>query len=252
MIIIPMAGMSSRFFKAGYDKPKYMLSAHGSTLFEHSVNSFKKYFKDTPFLFIVRDVYNTPEFVRDMAVKMGVESFYISILAEETRGQAETVALGLFDMMENHVPLFDGSITIFNIDSFRQNFIFPEVIESCDGYLEVFKGDGDHWSFAKPLKADSTEVIQTAEKKKISDLCSTGLYYFANYKDYIDVYNKYSILPESEWDKSELYIAPLYNLMINDGKKIHYHLIERSEVIFCGVPKEYLDFLEKDVTDEDK
>ncbi|EGR1720790.1 capsular biosynthesis protein, partial [Vibrio parahaemolyticus] len=25
MIVIPMAGMSSRFFKAGYDKPKYML-----------------------------------------------------------------------------------------------------------------------------------------------------------------------------------------------------------------------------------
>ncbi|EID7846057.1 capsular biosynthesis protein, partial [Vibrio parahaemolyticus] len=24
MIVIPMAGMSSRFFKAGYDKPKYM------------------------------------------------------------------------------------------------------------------------------------------------------------------------------------------------------------------------------------
>ncbi|EID0685740.1 capsular biosynthesis protein, partial [Vibrio parahaemolyticus] len=23
MIVIPMAGMSSRFFKAGYDKPKY-------------------------------------------------------------------------------------------------------------------------------------------------------------------------------------------------------------------------------------
>ena len=63
MIIIPMAGMSSRFFKAGYDKPKYMLSAHGSTLFEHSVNSFKKYFNDTPFLFIVRVCYITTEFV---------------------------------------------------------------------------------------------------------------------------------------------------------------------------------------------
>ncbi|EGR2739468.1 capsular biosynthesis protein, partial [Vibrio parahaemolyticus] len=29
MIVIPMAGMSSRFFKAGYDKPKYMLEATG-------------------------------------------------------------------------------------------------------------------------------------------------------------------------------------------------------------------------------
>ncbi|MBD6989485.1 capsular biosynthesis protein, partial [Vibrio parahaemolyticus] len=44
MIIIPMAGMSSRFFNAGYDKPKYMLEARGVTLFEHSILSFKKYF----------------------------------------------------------------------------------------------------------------------------------------------------------------------------------------------------------------
>ncbi|TOM80696.1 capsular biosynthesis protein, partial [Vibrio parahaemolyticus] len=59
MIIIPMAGMSSRFFKAGYDKPKYMLEAHGKTLFEHSVESFEALFLDTKFLFIVKDVYNT-------------------------------------------------------------------------------------------------------------------------------------------------------------------------------------------------
>lgn len=251
MIVIPMAGMSSRFFKAGYDKPKYMLSAHGATLFEHSVNSFHMYFEDTPFLFIVRDVYNTENFVKEMATKMGIKQFFISTLAEETRGQAETVAIGLLDYIKNHVQ-YQGSVTIFNIDSFRNNFTFPDITAYCDGYLEVFKGDGDNWSFAKPLKADSTEVIQTAEKMKISDLCSTGLYYFANYMDYLDAYNKYSSLPESKWDKGELYIAPLYNLMIHDGKKIHYHLIERSDVIFCGVPKEYLDFLDQEVTNEDK
>ncbi|EOA0230274.1 capsular biosynthesis protein, partial [Escherichia coli] len=36
MIVIPMAGLSSRFKKAGYVKPKYMLEAHGKTLFSHS------------------------------------------------------------------------------------------------------------------------------------------------------------------------------------------------------------------------
>lgn len=54
-----MAGMSSRFFKAGYDKPKYMLEATGITLFEHSVLSFKNYFERESFLFIIRDKYDT-------------------------------------------------------------------------------------------------------------------------------------------------------------------------------------------------
>ncbi|TOH10549.1 capsular biosynthesis protein, partial [Vibrio parahaemolyticus] len=44
MIVIPMAGMSSRFFKAGYKLPKYMLEAHGKSLFEHSLRSFESYF----------------------------------------------------------------------------------------------------------------------------------------------------------------------------------------------------------------
>lgn len=251
MIVIPMAGMSSRFFKAGYDKPKYMLSAHGATLFEHSVNSFNMYFENTQFLFIVRDVYNTESFVKEMAIKMGIKNFFISTLVEETRGQAETVAMGLLDFIKNNAP-YQGSITIFNIDSFRNNFSFPNITEYCDGYLEVFKGDGDNWSFAKPLKEDSTEVVQTAEKNKISDLCSTGLYFFAKCNDYLDAYRKYEALPASQWDKGELYIAPIYNLMIRNGKKIHYHLIERSDVVFCGVPREYLDFLAQDTLNEDK
>ena len=37
--IIPMAGESSRFFKAGFKIPKYLIEVKGKTLLEHSVNS---------------------------------------------------------------------------------------------------------------------------------------------------------------------------------------------------------------------
>ncbi|EDP5982441.1 capsular biosynthesis protein, partial [Campylobacter jejuni] len=38
IIIFPMAGLSSRFTKAGYDKPKYMLDLKGNSVFFHAVN----------------------------------------------------------------------------------------------------------------------------------------------------------------------------------------------------------------------
>ena len=38
---------------------------------------------------------------------------------------------------------------------------------------------------------------------------------------------------------NERYVAPLYNCMIKDGKKIKVNLIDKSEVIFCGTPEEY-------------
>ncbi|MEL7290557.1 MAG: glycosyltransferase family 2 protein [Pseudomonadota bacterium] len=240
MIIIPMAGLSSRFFKAGFKKPKYMLEAHNETLFEHAVNSFKHYFDSEHFLFIVRDMQDTPQFVDQQARALGIASFEVQVLNQETRGQAETVYLG-----SQHCQDASEPITIFNIDTFRPNFTFPINSQDWDGYLEVFSGDGDNWSYAKPISKESTQVIETAEKRRISDLCCTGLYYFSSLQDYRDSYLHYLSLPQEQWDKGELYVAPLYNYLIQQGKNIHYHLIERSDVIFCGVPDEYYQFLEQ-------
>lgn len=65
MIAIPMAGMSSRFFKAGFTQLKYMLKIEEKTLFDMSVESFSKYFESEKFIFIVKDVFRTPEFVEN-------------------------------------------------------------------------------------------------------------------------------------------------------------------------------------------
>ncbi|MCD9537588.1 glycosyltransferase family 2 protein [Photobacterium carnosum] len=237
MIVIPMAGLSSRFFNAGYTQPKYMLEAHNESLFDHAVNSFAALFETELFVFIIRDVYQTRQFVETRINALGIKQFHITVLNQETRGQAETVALGLTEIN------YQGPITIFNIDTFRPHFNYPDLTMLGDGYLEVFEGSGDNWSFAKPEKIGSTQVIETAEKRPISNLCCTGLYYFADINDFHYAYNNYISQPISEWEKGELYVAPLYNALISKGKKIHYHQIDREQVIFCGVPQEYLDFL---------
>ena len=237
MIVIPMAGLSSRFYKAGYNIPKYMLPAHGKSLFDHAILSFEAYFTTTPFLFIARSISETPEFIKERCQTLGIKNYSIVVLEQETRGQAETVYLGLKGIND------DCPLTIFNIDTFRPHFILPDVAKSTDGYLEVFKGEGSNWSYAKPESSTSTKVIETAEKNPISDLCSTGLYHFSSAFDFKQAFEIEVAKPQSEWQKQELYIAPLYNYLIKNGKNIHYHLIERSEVIFCGVPTEYTDFL---------
>lgn len=245
MIVIPMAGLSSRFFNAGFNKPKYMLEAHGKTLFEYSVESFKAYFDTDTFLFIVRSAYGTPEFVKQKSIELGIKTFSIVTLDHDTRGQAETVYLGLHDVIENEQVDKEQEVTIFNIDTFRPNFIKPNIPSTSDGYLEVFKGSGDNWSFALPENESSTKVIKTAEKKQISDLCSTGLYQFKNCSIYFKAFEEYLSLPIKDWEKGELYIAPIYNILINNGHDIHYHLINESDVIFCGTPDEYNDLINK-------
>lgn len=236
MIVIPMAGMSSRFFNAGFTQPKYMLTAYNKSLFDHAVESFESYFEHEAFLFIVRDVYETPKFVTDRCNELGIKQYYIAVINHETRGQAETVALGLEQVD------YQGAITIFNIDTFRPNFTYPNAAD-YDGYLEVFLGEGKNWSFAKPENEKSNRVVETAEKNPISNLCSTGLYYFKSVDYFMAAYNDMLSKPESEWDKGELYVAPLYNYLIKKGLDIRYHLIDRDDVIFCGVPEEYYSFI---------
>ena len=240
MIVIPMAGLSSRFFREGYTLPKYMLEAHGKTLFDHSVDSFNEYFHSEHFVFIVRDVHNTKQFVEARANILGIKNFDIVVLDRETRGQAETVALGIRDF-ENS----EASLTIFNIDTFRPHFTFPDLAELGDGYLEVFRGSGENWSFVRPIEKNTTKIDLTTEKKPISDLCCTGLYHFKSIREYMDAFDHYLSLPEGQWEKEELYVAPLYNYLISIGKNIHYNLISREEVIFCGTPSEYTEFLDK-------
>lgn len=230
-VIIPMAGFSQRFLNEGYTLPKYMLYAGKKSIFNLTISSFDKYFETAKFLFVARNNYNTKLFIENECKLMRIINYEIIILEEPTRGQAETVFLGLIlgQIPENE------NILIFNIDTIRKNYSLPEYLLKYDGYLEVFKGNGENWSYAEPVDNFSQKVKRTAEKVQISELCSTGLYYFKRNKDFCDAYNKYC-----KESTGELYVAPLYNKLINEEKDIYFHKINREEVVFTGIPSEYL------------
>lgn len=242
MIVIPMAGLSSRFRKAGFDKPKYMLEAKGMTLFEHALLSFNEYFNSEPFLFILLDVEGTLDFVKAKANTLGIDKIEIVTLEAPTRGQAETVYLGLqgIEMVD------DLSITIFNIDTFRPGFRYPTSFntEQIDGYLETFIGEGANWSNVLPVKGSTDRVALTAEKQEISQYCCTGLYYFKSAISYINLFETYIQRDVDELQGGEFYIAPMYNDLIKAGFDIRFSVIDKSDVIFCGVPDEYYQFIE--------
>jgi len=241
MIVIPMAGLSRRFTEAGYQVPKYRLQAHGRTLFAHAVASFEAYFASLPFLFILRDVAGTRDFVAAECARLGVRDARIAVLDAPTGGQAETVALGLAQVAVAPAE----PLTIFNIDTFRPGFRFPTGfdIAAVDGYLEVFRGEGANWSYVRPLAPGSDRVAETTEKVPISDLCCTGLYHFRSAGLFLEAWDAFAGGAAAGMGLRELYVAPMYNLLIRQGRDIRYDLISAADVIFCGVPAEYEAFL---------
>jgi len=235
-LIFPMAGQSERFARAGFTVPKYMLEAHGRSLFRHAVEGFLRYAPAMRLLFIARDVKGTASFIAAECRAMGLDRFETHILDAATRGQAETVALGLAGRAAN-----DDSAMIFNIDTFRPDWHPPArfALDAVDGYLEVFEGEGRNWSFVAPLDPQVQSVARTTEKDPISNLCCTGLYHFRRTGDFLDAFAAAAAGGASSWSAGELYVAPLYNRLIASGRDIRYHLIRRDEVIFCGTPSEY-------------
>lgn len=232
MIILPMAGLSSRFFKNGYTKPKFMLPIDGTFVFDKVLESFKKYYKTEHFIFIIRETeFKVDSFIKNRLEVHGIESFEIVTLNRETKGQAETVQLGLLECKH---PL-NESITIFNIDTFRPNFEYPEEFDSRScSYLETFIGEGKNWSNVIPKEEGSNDVAQALEKKEASKFCCTGLYHFESASLYKKTYEEYEKLENEQ----ELYIAPMYNLLV-DKHPVKFTIINKNEVIFCGTPDEY-------------
>lgn len=230
MIVIPMAGASRRFTEAGYDQPKFMLRLDGDSVFAHAVSSFRRYFESTPFVFVTAQSMDQAEFVTAECRRLGVRDVTVRSVRTPTAGQAETVALGL-DGTADAEP-----VTIFNIDTFRPGFTLPgRWFEARDGWLEVFRGGGDNWSFVRPAAGPAPIVLETAEKRPISDLCCTGLYHFRQVGDFRSALAAERRAPQA----AELYVAPLYNHLIRSGASIGYRLISRDEVVFCGTPAEY-------------
>ena len=235
MIVIPMAGFNERFTRAGYSQPKFMLQAFGKSVFAHAVSSFSAYFKTEPFLFILRNVNGAAHFVRAEADRLGIQTGNI-VCVNPTRGPAETVQQGLaWARVKGYEKLI-----IFDVGAIRPGYRFPrEIPRGADGYLEVFQGGGVGGSYIRPAEYPIGRVAQTADLDRLSNLCCTGLYYFGSTALYRDAFQRTLDAFQPAIGRAEIGVAPLYNALIEDGRDVRYHLIERDDVTFFDAPDAY-------------
>ncbi|CAN5208790.1 glycosyltransferase family 2 protein [soil metagenome] len=231
MIVFPMAGLSSRFTRAGYNRPKWMLLLAGRPLFDWSLMGFRENLEHETCVIIHLESPDVSTFVRERTRTLGIRNVEFVSLAAPTRGQADTVATGLARI---GAPA-DEALTIFNVDTIRPDYRPAPILDTCDGWLECFEGQGDHWSFARPLAAGSDRVVEVTEKVRVSPYCSTGLYWFRSAGLFMDAFAD----GQGELSAGELYVAPLYQKLIADGRDVRFGVIQPEDIFFSGTPDEY-------------
>ena len=239
-IVITMGGLGSRFRKAGYTVPKYMINAKGKTLFEWSMISLEGYrdMADKYIFIAMKDESNDVEtFIKDRCKELKIDEPRIILLDYLTDGQATTAMLAEKYWDREH------SLLIYNIDTYVEAGEMNSKELKGDGFIPCFKAAGDHWSFVR--LDEKGRVAEIKEKKRISDHCTLGAYYFKTCGLYEDLYNEYYGNKDRELVNGEKYVAPLYDFLLSKGGEIYISDIDPDKVHVLGTPEELHEFTDQ-------
>ena len=129
----------------------------------------------------------------------------------------------------------DAPLVIHTLDIEFRPVFNPHVMETldADGLILTFKSNSINYSYAQ-LDSEGF-VTKTAEKKAISPNACVGIYGFKKGSDFC----KYAkeMIDKNLRTKNEFYISPLYNILIEDGKKIVTQGVDKMHIF--GTPDEY-------------
>jgi len=102
--------------------------------------------------------------------------------------------------------------------------------------MAVFQAEGDHWSFGLPDPTNPERALAIAEKERISDLASIGLYGFRSASTFLDA--ALMQLKQGTTVRGEHYIAPMLQAAISAGESVALPRVEG--VRLYGTPEELL------------
>jgi len=242
-IVIPMAGLGSRFAANGYKKPKPFIDVNNRPMIVQVIENL--YYPDAKYILIGRKEHlaQEPELVKEITAKYNVTWIAIDLLTE---GTACTVlfAKSLIDsetplLIANSDQLVDLSIEAFIHDCFNRKL---------DGSILTFT---DHelnpkWSFARV--DENGLVAEVQEKKAISEFATVGIYLFSKGKDFVD--GAVEMIIKNDRANNEFYTCPVYNYCIASGKKIGIYNIEFEEMHGLGTPEDLNSYLSQVVERE--
>ncbi|MFD1383495.1 glycosyltransferase family 2 protein [Rhodanobacter aciditrophus] len=239
-IVIPMAGMGSRFAKAGYEKPKPFIDVAGKPMIVRVLENLNV--PSAHYYLIARKEHLEVEadLVKDIENNWPVTFIAIDKLTE---GTACTVLYARKYINNDKPLLIANSDQIVDCDI---NAFIAHIIEEkkADGGILTFKDPmmNPKWSFAR-LDEETKEVVEVKEKEAISDIATVGIYLFSKGSYFVDY--AIDMIAENIRVNNEFYTCPVYNHMVTDRKKVFTWDIAMEDMHGIGTPDDLNIYLTK-------
>jgi dTDP-glucose pyrophosphorylase len=211
-ILIPMAGLGTRFKDTHPGQYKPFIDVSGTPMLELVVENNNQ-LENTNFIFVVRD--DMPYHKIDEILKDKNISYTIIKISEKTEGSACTCLLAS-ELIDNDTPLIITNCDQVTLDLDIWGLVQNARINNSDGILGVFNSNSNKNSYVK-LGGDLT-ICEVKEKIVISNIATNGLHYWKHGKYFVESANK--MIANNERYNNEFYVAPTYNYLISEGKKI--------------------------------
>lgn len=180
-IIIPIAGTSELFEKAGYIYPKPLIEINGKLMIELVLENLLTIKKEKKFTFIIREE-DCINFHLDNTLCLLVPDANIVTIKRPTQGALCSVLMSIdkIDPEDELLVLNGDQLIEQNLDKVLDKFQKAEANAGLLTFLSVHP----RWSYARTDEDDN--VLETAEKNPISKNAIAGFYYFKNASLFIE------------------------------------------------------------------
>jgi UDP-N-acetylglucosamine diphosphorylase / glucose-1-phosphate thymidylyltransferase / UDP-N-acetylgalactosamine diphosphorylase / glucosamine-1-phosphate N-acetyltransferase / galactosamine-1-phosphate N-acetyltransferase len=232
-VILPMAGRGSRFEGSGFTMPKPLIPVLDKPMFLWALESLQNTSYSELIIIALKEHEEQYHLSKIIFNYLG-EAATLLLLDNVTEGQLCTVLAAKKYINSEEDILIISSDTIVKSDL---NSTIKNKSNSCKGIISVANMPGDRWSFAS-VDAQG-RVDKVAEKTRISNHASTGLYYFTNGDTFIKIAEE--MIANKEKTKGEYYIIPVYQKYIDNGWEVT--ISEASAMWDLGTPDALQEFL---------
>ena len=227
-----MAGLGSRFFNAGYMRPKPLIKLFDSTIVEHSITSLNI---PGDYIFVVRDFKNQEHNTQLHQVLRKIKpNCKILTTSKLTSGAAETCLLA-----EKYIDPKEELI-ITNCDQYLEwdPTSFLNKSRNFDASLLTYSSKDPKNSFV--LVDNSGKVVRIAEKEQISETALVGVHYWKRGELFTSTAK--SLVSSISGSKIESYISLTYNYVLEQNKSVTTVPIEPGKFHPLGTPADLKKF----------
>lgn len=240
-IVVPMAGRGSRFTQAGYKMPKPLIDVKGHPMIEYVIQNVRPRC-DYRFIFLCLQEH-LERYDLEKRLKLIEPNCEIIPVDKVTEGAACTVLLA-GPYIDN-----DDPIMIANSDQYVDIDInlYLSSIKAADGLIMTMTASDPKWSFIG--YEENGYVTLVREKEVISNEATVGIYNYSKGSDYVKYANQ--MINKNIRINNEFYVAPVYNEMIEAGKKLVYYNVGREGrgMYGLGIPADLDKFKDNPVSD---